>query len=42
MEARKVPDERMPGRMGVGIVRRAVARDDRDGAHDWYLGREGV
>ena len=33
MEARGAPAKRMPGRVGGGIARRAVARDDRDGAH---------
>ena len=42
VEARGAPAERMLGRVGGGIVRRAVARDDRDGAHDRYSGREGV
>ena len=42
MEARGDPAERMPGRVGGVIVRRAVARDDRDGVHDRYSGREGV
>ena len=42
MEALRAPAERMPGRVGGSIVCHTVARYDRDGAHDRYLGREGV